>query len=350
MPKAPHRTATLAAIHCRTRATIAAVAGLALVAAGAWSLAARQAAAADKTEARPKIIAVSGPLFDPFFSALKKGIDDGAKAFDVDVQYVTVTDTNNIMADFAHLLQQSVSRHPAAIAVGDFFPDALDPIIRKATAEGIAVVFHNSGLGAWKQDGALGYVGEDATQMGADAGREEAAAGVRHGLCVNQVPGNPALEQRCAGFAAGIQAKGGTAKVLTIPISQGNNPTEVLQAIKGALQSDKTIDGIFTLGSAIAIDAVNAVKQVGRADKITIGTTDLSNADLEAVQNGEILFVIDQQPYLQGFDSIQIAAQYLRYGLHPVNPVITGPLLITKQNVADVLRINKQYLGIRGAS
>jgi len=348
MPEAPRRTPRSGPVHRPARAITGAIAGLALLAAGAWSFAARPAAAADMT--RPKIIVVSGPLFDPFFSALKKGVDDAAKAFDVDVQYATIANTNNVMGDFAHLLQQSVSRHPAAISVGDFFPDALNPIVKKATADGIAVVFHNSGLDFWKQDGAIGYAGEDATQMGADAGREEAAAGVHHGLCINHVPGNPALEQRCAGFAAGIKAKGGTVKVLTIPISEGNNPTQVVQAIKGTLQSDKAIDGIFALGSAIAIDAVDAVKQVGRAATITIGTTDLSNADLEAVQDGKILFVIDQQPYLQGFDSVQIAAQYLRYGVHPVDPVITGPLLITKKNVADVLRINKEYRGIRGAS
>lgn len=324
------------------------IAGLAMLAAGSVAFGIRPALAAVKKN--PKIIVVSGPLFDPFFSALKQGVDAGAKAFDPNVQYVTVTSPNNIMGEFVHLLQQTVSRRPAAIAVGDFFPEAMNPIIKKATAEGIVVVVHNTGLQSWKKDGAIGYVGENPRQMGAVAGRHEGAAGVRHGLCVDQVPGNPALEQRCAGFAAAIKAKGGTARVLTIPVSEGNNPTDVVQAIKGTLQSHKSIDGIFTLGSAIAIDAIDAVKQVGRAGKVTVGTTDLSNADLKAVQDGKILFVIDQQPFLQGFDSIQIAAQYLKYGMHPIDPVITGPLLITKRNVAKVIKINKTYRGIRGAS
>lgn len=137
--------------------------------------------------------------------------------------------------------------------------------------------------------------------------------------------------------------------MLTIPLADGTNPTAVTQAIKGALQSDKAIDGIFTLGSAIALDALKAVDQVGRTGKVTIGTTDLSNADLEAVQQGKLMFVIDQQPYLQGFDSVEIAVQYIRYGVHPIGPVITGPLLITNANVAEVVEKNKAHRGIRRA-
>lgn len=302
-------------------------------------------------EARPKLklIAQSGPLFDPFFSALKMGFDDGAKAFDVDVQYVTLAKPDNVVGDFTHLLEQTVSAHPDAILVGDFFPQALEPIIKKATDNGAVFVIHNSGLASWQKIGAIAYIGEDAAEMGHQAGEQEAKAGVQHGLCVDQVPGNPVLEQRCTGFASALKAAGGTSKMLTIPLADGTNPTAVTQAIKGTLQSDKAIDGIFTLGSAIAIDALKAVDQVGRADKVTIGTTDLSNADLEAVQQGKLLFVIDQQPYLQGFDSVQIAVQYIRYGVHPIGPVITGPLLITKANVADVLAKNKAHRGIRGA-
>lgn len=306
-------------------------------------------AVADGTQPRLKLIAQSGPLFDPFFSALKMGFDDGAKAFGVEVQYVTLAKADNVVGDFTHMLEQTVSAHPAAILVGDFFPQALEPIIKKATDDGAVVVIHNSGLTSWQKIGAIAYVGEDATEMGQAAGAQEVKAGVHHGLCVDQVPGNPVLEQRCTGFGNTLKQNGGTSKMLTIPLADGENPTAVTQAIKGALSADKDIDGIFTLGSAIAIDALKAVDQVGRSGKVTVGTTDLSNGDLEAVRDGKLLFVIDQQPYLQGFDSVQIAVQYIRYGVHPIGPVITGPLLITKANVDDVLQKNKEHRGIRGA-
>src|ERR1700735_5114521 len=60
------------------------------------------------------------PLWDPFFGAMKKGADDAAKDLGVDYQWVTGTDPNNWMADYAKLLKQSASRHPSALVIGNY--------------------------------------------------------------------------------------------------------------------------------------------------------------------------------------------------------------------------------------
>src|SRR6478672_5369470 len=70
------------------------------------------------------IIMGGGPLWDPFFGAMKKGADDAAKDLNVDYQWVTGTDPNNWMADYAKLLKQSASRHPSALVIGNYFPDS----------------------------------------------------------------------------------------------------------------------------------------------------------------------------------------------------------------------------------
>ena len=75
-----------------------------------------------------------------------------------------------------------------------------------------------------------------------------------------------------------------------------------------------------------------------------IGTRDL------AIKAGQIAFAMDQQPYLQGFLSIQTAYQYLNYGLHPIGLVTTGPLVIDASNVERTLEVNKTHSGVRGAS
>ena len=81
----------------------------------------------------------------------------------------------------------------------------------------------------------------------------------------------------------------------------------MLQAIKGGLQATPEIDGIYTLNAVPAISALRATEEVGKAGKIMIGTADLSNEVLEAIKAGQIAFAMDQQPYLQGFLSIQTA-------------------------------------------
>jgi simple sugar transport system substrate-binding protein len=305
----------------------------------------RAAASADK----PTIIMVSGPLTDPFFSALKKGYDDGAAAMKVEAQYSTISNFDNVQSDLVHLVEASASRHPDALIVGDFFPDAMNPSIKTATGQGVAIIINNSGEQTWKDVGALTYIGEDPRAMGAAAGELAVKAGAKFGICVNHVPGNPALEQRCAGYDDALKAVGGGAKVVSLSTQDMQNPQANLQAIKGALQADAKIDGILTLGATQTAVAIQAVKEAGRQGKVAIGATDLSSAGLAALKAGDIAFLVDQQGYLQGFYSAVVAAQYVKYGLHPIGEIHTGPLPITKDNVDQVLAIDQKYGGIRGA-
>lgn len=296
------------------------------------------------------IIVVSGPLSWPFFAAVKQGFDDAAERFGVDYQYVAVTDTANMTSDYPRLLQQAISRNPRMLLVGEFFPDGMDPLIKEATAAGIPVLIHNSGQTLWQDNGSLGFIGEDPYQMGYKAGEIQAAAGVKKGLCFNQVPGNPTVEMRCTGYIEAMKEAGLETVYQTIGTGDATNPQAMMQAIKGTMQSNAGIDGIYTLNAVPAMSALRAVEDVGRKGKVMIGTSDLSNEVLLAIQAGDIAFAMDQQPYLQGFLSIQTAYQYLNYGLHPIGAVTTGPLVIDKTNVDRTLEVNKTHSGVRGAS
>lgn len=296
------------------------------------------------------IIVVSGPLSWPFFAAVKQGFDDGAETFGLDYQYVAVTDTANMTSDYPRLLQQAISRNPSMLLVGNFFPDGMDPLIAEATAAGIPVLTHNSGEALWRGNGSLGFVGEDPYQMGYRAGEIQAQAGVTEGLCFNQVPGNPTVEQRCTGYVDAMEAAGAETVYQTIGTGDATNPQAMAQAISGTLQANPGIDGIYTLNAVPAMSALRAVQDAGRAGEIMIGTADLSNEVLEAIQAGDIAFAMDQQPYLQGFISMQVAHQYLNYGMHPVGAITTGPLVIDQENVERTLEVNREHPGIRGAS
>ncbi|MFI0450129.1 sugar ABC transporter substrate-binding protein [Actinomadura sp. 6N118] len=293
---------------------------------------------------------MSGPLTDPFFSALKKGAQQAAKDSGVTFQYDGPADTKNLGPDMARLEQAAVAKKPDALVVSSFIPDAQDAGIKQATVAGIPVVFVNAGSAGWKKLAGVTYVGEDATLVGQQAGERMAATGAKTGLCVNHVPGNPTLEARCTGFTQAMEKAGGKVIPLNIPFADATNPTTVTQAITGALRANSSIGGVFTLGSGIAENAVKAVGSLNASGKVTIGTTDLSANVLTAIKNGKLLFSVDQQPYLQGYYSVLIAAQKVRFGLAPVAPVTTAPLFITKDNVDQVMKINSTQGGIRGAS
>ena len=61
----------------------------------------------------------------------------------------------------------------------------------------------------------------------------------------------------------------------------------------------------------------------------------------KAIENGKILFAVDQQPYLQGYLPVVMLSLYhtnaniLGGGL----PVLTGPTLVTKDNAAKIEKL-----------
>jgi simple sugar transport system substrate-binding protein len=296
------------------------------------------------------IIDLNGPLSDPFFGAVKLGADAAAKMFNIEYQYSAPASVANFVPDYTTLINQAVARHPAAIVIANLVPSAFDPLIKKITAAGTPVVVMQSGLETWQSDGALAFVGKSYPSTGRAAGEAALKTGVHHLLCVNSAPTNPSLGLACQAAKATMVAAGGTGVELDIPTVNGSNIAALTQDIQGYLSSHSDIDGIFTLGSPVAVGAVAAVKNLGKSSTITVGTTNVSTQVLQDVKSGALAWVLDQQGYLQGFVSLQIAAQYVKYRIYPTSPVLTDGLIITKSNVDSVLAVQSQYPGVRGGA
>ena len=112
-------------------------------------------------------------------------------------------------------------------------------------------------------------------------------------------------------------------------------------AIQAALTKDPSINGVLATGIIGFNAAGGALQALGKFGTIKLGTFDVSTQDLNAVANGQALFVIDQQPFLEGYTAVQVTAMEARYGQHPFGPIFTGPSLVTKANVAQVQQLYK---------
>jgi simple sugar transport system substrate-binding protein len=234
------------------------------------------------------------------------------------------------------------------MVIGDFVPSAFDPLIKQATAAGIPVVLMNTGTTSWQPDGAIGFVGEDGLVSGQAGGTGAVDAGIHHLLCVNEEPLNPVLHQRCQGTGQKLAAAGGTMAELDIPTVDATNGPATTQDIEGYLRSHRQIDGVETLGPLTAVYALAALKALGETGKIKVGTFDVSSAVLQDIKQGKLSWAVDQQPYLQGFDSLQIAAQYARYKIRPLSPILTSGVVVNSGNVDQVMAVQQQYPGLRG--
>jgi simple sugar transport system substrate-binding protein len=296
----------------------------------------------------PLIIVVSGPLAEPFFGPLKKGADDAAKALGIEYQYSTIQDFNNVQVDLTRLVQQAAARRPDVLVVSNFFPDSMGPQIKKAADSGIPVIIMDGGFESWREVGGLAYVGYDSKAVGAQAGEIEAKAGAKHGLCVDHVPGNPALELMCKGYIEAMKAGGADARMVTIPLPDIQNEHANLQAIKGALAADPAIDAIYALGPSQVMLSVRAVEELNRAANFKIGGLTLSKPVLEAVRDGKVLFDVDLQGYLDGYLGLTMAYQKAKFDILPAAPVMAGPHFIFQKDAQHIMDINKEYAGYRG--
>ena len=211
------------------------------------TLAASAGLAPAHAEDKINIVMDGGPLWDPFFGAMKKGGEDAAKDLGAEFQWVTSTDTANFDTDYAKLVKQSASRHSSAL-----------------------IIFHDGGA-SWKEDGAIGYVGFDSYALGKRVAGLSIKAGAKHGLCVNHVPGNVTLEKECKGYEEAFKEAGGSAKLEMIQFSDGYNPTFVTQAIKGQLQADQAIDAVYTMGAEQGLAAAAAIEQLERKTRSSTG-------------------------------------------------------------------------------
>src|SRR5438067_5666510 len=185
-----------------------------------------------------------GQASDPFWSVVKKGVDQAGKDMGVQVVYEAPASATFDVVAMAHLIDSAVAAHPAGLVVSIPDPNGLGPSIKAAVAAGIPVISINSGSDVAKSLGVLVHVGQTEEQAGIGGGQKMGTAGVKHALCVNQEVGNAALALRCKGFKEGLAQTGGTITQIGVNL---NSPTQTQQTIEAALQHDPSIDGILTL-------------------------------------------------------------------------------------------------------
>ncbi|MFD8559192.1 sugar ABC transporter substrate-binding protein [Streptosporangium canum] len=266
---------------------------------------------------------------DAFWDVVKNGAEAAAKRYGATVNYQGDGDP----ARQSQLIDQAVSQKVDGVVVSMANPDALKEAVGKAVAAGIPVITINSGGDRSREFGAITHIGQSEDVAGRGAGEKLRAEGVTKLLCVIHEAGNVGLDQRCKGATDGL---GGTVERLQVDVG---NLADATSKIKARLQSDTSVNGVLALNPAVAVAARDAIADGG--SKARLATFDLSADVVAAVRDGEILFAVDQQQYLQGWLPITFLTLY-RDNLNTVGgglPVNTGPGFVTKDNAAQVAEL-----------
>jgi simple sugar transport system substrate-binding protein len=263
---------------------------------------------------------------DAFWDKIRAGAEAAAAKDNVELKYSADPTPSNQ----ATLIQNAIDSKVDGLATTMSAPDALAGSIKAATDAGIPVVGFNAGINDWKKLGAIMYFGSDETIAGNAVGERLAALGAKHPICVIQEAGQTQLEARCKGVADKV---GGVENLQV----NGRDATQVTSTIGAKLQADPSIDYVVTLGAQFAVNAIDSVGQANSSAKVV--TFDLNADAAKLIKDGKILFAVDQQPYLQGYESVDSLWLYLtnRNTLGGGLPVLTGPAFVDADNIDVIL-------------
>ncbi|WP_018774197.1 MULTISPECIES: substrate-binding domain-containing protein [unclassified Arthrobacter] len=271
---------------------------------------------------------------DTFWDIVRKGAETAAKKDNVDLLYSGDAEGGRQ----SQLVQQAIDQKVDGIVLTLAKPEALTDVVKKAVDAGIPVVSMNAGEDQSKAIGAFTHFGQSDKLAGVTVGQRLASEGIKHPICVIQEQGHVGLENRCAGVKENVP---GT-EILNV---NGADMTSVSSTVSAKLQSTPDADAIVGLGAPFTLTIVKAVKESG--SKVKVASFDLNGELAKAIEDGTVEFTVDQQPYLQGYGSVD-AIWLSKVGGFKVGggqQVYTGPAVIDKSNAADVLAFAEQ--GIR---
>jgi simple sugar transport system substrate-binding protein len=267
---------------------------------------------------------------DTFWDIIRHGATAAAAKDNITLKYSNSDDPTKQ----AQLIQDAVNSHVDGIAVTDPNPGALCPAIQKAKSSGIPIVMFNAGYSNYQQCGGMEYFGQDEQIAGVAAGKRLAAAGKKNVLCVLQAQGQAQLEARCAGVKQGLGSEGTMSKLYV----NGTDNAAVLSSMSAELTRNKSIDAVITLGAQFALIAIQALNQAHSNAKLY--TFDTSAPEISKIKSGAVQWAVDQQPYLQGYESVDSLWLFLTNGnvLGGGQVVLTGPSFVDASNVDAVAK------------
>ena len=236
---------------------------------------------------------VHGAEDDPFWHDVRAGAEDAARAFDVNLFWRSTPDAT----ERVRLIDEAVQQGFDVLVVTLSDPEAMSEVVQDAALIGVTVYVINVGADIGAALGADSYFGQVETVAGLAVGDRLVEAGATHLLCVQHEAQNIALETRC-------DRAGSRVDQLTKLSIEPNGDT-VQEQIEAALLEDESIDGVLTMNTqvmnqaAAAIDAVCSLPLEGRT--VIHAVFELNGEVLDAIEDGSVLFAVDQQPYLQGY-------------------------------------------------
>jgi simple sugar transport system substrate-binding protein len=281
---------------------------------------------------------------NPFFVPTQYGVQDACSLLGCTYQW-TGSATGDVGQE-VDALNSAIAAKPAGIAVSVIDKVAFEKPIQRALDAGIPVVSYNADGAESGPKARLAYIGQDLYQSGIAMGQRIVTLVPKGDVVIfNAQPGALNLQPRVDGALAAIKQSGKpvNAKVVTTAV----DITAAYSIINSYYLGHKSVKGMFAVRGEDTQNIGQIIQKYGlRSKGVAGGGYDLLPKLLQLLDQGQLDFTIDQQPYLQGFYPVlQLFLYRYSSGLLAPSNTNTGLLFVTKANVKPYLTTKTRYEG-----
>ena len=287
-----------------------------------------------------------GGIGNPFWVVVIKGMEDACSLLNADCAWLS--DPVDNIDDMAGYWDDALARNNDGIGTTVPNPEVIRDGVNRAAEAGIPViVFNTADPNAGTPDalptlfyiGANEFLGGRSNANAVLDAADMAGVEIARGVCPIQEVGHSGLEARCAGVRSVFEEAGIPLDQLTI----NNDVTASAGTFADYFSANPNTNAVFSLGPNPASSLNLYIQESGvMAGDIFATTHDTSAEIYEMIQNGYLIQAIDQQPYLQGFETIMWLYLNSQFKMAPGGDILTGPGVIDGSNVDAIIELTAQ--------
>jgi len=294
-----------------------------------------------------RFVFVNHVTTNPFFVPTQYGIHDACALLGCTYQW-TGSEISDV-AQMVNAMNAAIAGKADAIAVAIVDPKGFDAPTARALDAGIPVFSYNADSPPGSPNRRLAYIGQDLFLSGEMMGDRIVKLVDKGDVALFiATPGQLNLQPRVDGAMASIKKSGAPINAVMVATDPTTNVS--LSKIRAYYLGHQNIKGMFGTGATDTMNVGTVVQQYGLEKKgVHGGGYDLLPKSLQYVHDGYLDFVIDQQPYLQGFYTLMEMFVYkVSGGLTGPADINTGLKFVTKGGVMPYLTTKTRYEGSSG--
>jgi simple sugar transport system substrate-binding protein len=287
-----------------------------------------------------KFVMVNHVTTNPFFTATIYGCQDACAITGTKFQWTG--STKSIVSEMVSAFNAAVAGKANGIGCCLIDNTAFNSPVDSALSHGIPVLAYNADVAPSAPNHRMAYVGQNNLTAGAAVGKQILNLGIKSGDKVAGIiatPGTGNIQPRIDG-AKPVLAKAGV-KFVEVGTSATVGAPEY-NKISSWYAGNKDVKFMFAVDSGDSDALAQFIQKNKLKGKVGAAGWDVGVPVVQGIKAGNLTFTIDQQAYLQGFDTImQLYLYNISGGLMKPTNTDTGLGIVVQSNVSPYLAKNR---------